>query len=69
MERDVVNSSNLVSVGYESATETLEVEFKGNSVYQYYNVPHFMYERLMAADSIGRFFNAEIKNAFPCEKV
>lgn len=29
MERTVVNSSNLVSVGYDEDSSTLEIEFKG----------------------------------------
>lgn len=69
MEREPVNSSNLASIGYDAGSETLEVEFKNTGVYQYLNVPQFMWERLMQADSIGRFFNAEIKNAFPCVKL
>jgi hypothetical protein len=69
MEREPVSSSNLVSVGYEAESETLEVEFKNTGVYQYFNVPAFMHERLMSADSVGKFFNVEIKNAFPCSKV
>ena len=69
MERELVSSSNLASVGYDADSETLEVEFKGGSVYQYFNVPAFMHERMMAADSIGIFFNAEIRDAYPCEKL
>ena len=69
MEREQVSSSNLVSIGYEPESETLEVEFKTSGVYQYFNVPMFMHERLMTADSVGKFFNAGIKNAYPCSKV
>jgi hypothetical protein len=69
MERKSVNSSNLVSVGYAPDSETLEVEFKNSGIYQYFNVPLVMYERLMTADSIGKYFNAEIKEAYPCSKV
>jgi hypothetical protein len=69
MERDPVSSSNLVSIGYDPGSEILEVEFKAGTVYQYLNVPSFMHERLMSADSIGKYFNIEIKNAYPCEKV
>jgi hypothetical protein len=68
MERVPVSSSNLVSVGYETASETLEVEFK-SGVYQYYNVPSFMHEQLMQATSIGTFFNKNIKDAYACSKV
>lgn len=67
MEREAVSSSNLASVGYDSNSETLEVEFlKTGKVYEYYNVPQFMYDRLMAAPSVGVFFNAEIRNAYSC---
>lgn len=69
MEREPVSSSNILSVGYDAASETLEIEFKTTGIYQYLNVPQFMWERLMVADSIGAFFNAEIKNAFPCAKM
>jgi hypothetical protein len=69
MDRAPVSSSNLVSVGYDPSSETLEVEFKTSSVYQYYNLPQFMYEQLMQAPSVGTFFNANIKNAYACAKV
>ena len=69
MEREPVSSSNLVSVGYDPDSETLEVEFTKTGVYQYSNVPLFMHERLMGADSVGKFFNAEIKHAYPCSKM
>ena len=66
MDRQSVNSSNIASVGYNPETETLEVEFlKNGSIYEYYNVPSFMFDRLMEAPSIGIFFNAEIKKEYP----
>ena len=68
MERASVASSNLISIGYDPASETLEVEFKGG-VYQYYNVPQFMYDQLMQAPSLGIFFNANIKNAYANARV
>ena len=69
MERQSVTSSNLASVGYEPETETLEIEFLKSGVYQYYNVPLFMYERMMSADSAGKFFNTEIKNVYAESKM
>lgn len=67
MERQAVSSSNIASVGYDPNSETLEVEFlKSGKVYEYYNVPAFMHERLMEAPSVGVFFNAEIKNTYAC---
>jgi hypothetical protein len=68
MEREPVTSTNVVSVGYDAAIETLEVEFK-NSVYQYYNVPQPIYDQMMASESIGKFLNVYIKPMYPCSKV
>ncbi|MFU0507489.1 KTSC domain-containing protein [Pseudaminobacter sp. NGMCC 1.201702] len=69
MDREPVSSSNLASVGYDPASEILEIEFNNGRVYQYYNFPQFMHERMMEAPSIGSFFNAEIKNAYSCSQV
>ena len=69
MEREPVYSSNLAAVGYDPNSETLEVEFKNGRVYEYYNVPSFVHERLMQANSMGQFFNAEIRDAFACSQI
>jgi hypothetical protein len=65
MERAAVTSENLAEVGYDPATETLEVMFRHGGVYQYYNLPAIVHERLMQADSLGKFFNSEIKGHYP----
>ena len=69
MERDFVSSSNIASIGYDEASQTLEVEFLSGSVYQYYNVPLSVYENMMQAGSKGRFLNFYIKNAYPYSRV
>jgi len=69
MKRDPVSSSNIVSVGYDAPSETLEIEFMSGSVYQYYNVPQSIYDGFIAAPSAGQFFAYQIKNAFPYSRV
>jgi hypothetical protein len=69
MNREYVASSNIASVGYDEATETLEVEFLNSSIYQYYNVPIHMYENLMREGSKGRFLSTYIKNTYPFSRV
>lgn len=69
MQKNPVSSSNLAAVGYDSDSETLEVEFLSGSIYQYYNVPQNMYDQLMQEGSKGRFLNAYIKNAYPYSRV
>ncbi len=69
MRRDSVVSSNIVSVGYDSHSETLEVEFQNGAVYQYYNVPQSIYEAFMAAPSKGQFLAYQIRDRFPYARV
>lgn len=67
MEREAVQSSVLVSVGYEDGV--LEVEFVGGAVYRYADVPVAVYEGLMAAESHGTFFNEHVRNAYRYARV
>lgn len=39
MNRNPVSSSNVKSVGYDSESSRLEVEFHHGGIYQYYGVP------------------------------
>jgi len=69
MERHKVTSSVVRSVGYDETAQTLEVEFNSGVVYQYDNVAQIVYQQLLAAESIGKFINAEIKPHFPYSRV
>lgn len=61
MNRTPVESSNLSSVGYDPATQTLEVEFLSGDIYQYFNVPAIRHTGIMSASSHGEYFDAYIK--------
>ena len=69
MERHNVASSNVKAIGYDSGTETLEVEFLSGSRYQYYGVPQQMHEKMTQAPSKGKFLNIYIKNQYPYSRV
>lgn len=69
MDRIKVSSSNIVSVGYDDDTSTLEVEFKSGSVYQLKKVPYDIYSDFLKSPSLGRFFNSRIRPKFQSEKV
>ena len=56
-----VESSNLEGVDYDPDTLTLRVMFKGGSTYEYADVPIEEYEGLMAAESKGSYFYANIR--------
>ena len=69
MDRDQVTSSNIRSIGYDTTTETLEVEFLSGWVYQYYGVPEGLYQQIMQTPSKGVFLNQYVKNAFAYSRV
>lgn len=69
MNRTPVSSSNIASIGYDNGTSTLEVEFVGGSVYQYFDVPERVYLEFMRASSKGQFLHAHIKDVYRYSRV
>ncbi|CAG1769284.1 hypothetical protein BAC3_00170 [uncultured bacterium] len=64
MKRIPVSSSNIAAIGYDSNTQTLEVEFNSGSIYQYFDVPQTIYEALINAESVGKCFIGQIKGYY-----
>lgn len=69
MERKSVSSSNIDSIGYDADSATLEIAFLSGGLYQYYDVPEYVYDELMSAGSHGSYFAAKIKNVYSYSKV
>jgi inosine/xanthosine triphosphate pyrophosphatase family protein len=69
MQRLAVQSSDIVSIGYDPADKLLEVEFHGGRVYQYRNVEPEIYGQFMRADSYGTFFFAHINGQYRYDKI
>jgi hypothetical protein len=69
MEMVAVKSSNVKSVGYDSSSKILVIEFFGGGVYQYFEVPADVHADFMEAPSKGKFFSQHIKNYFKYAKV
>jgi hypothetical protein len=64
MNRKSVESSNILSIGYDYITMILEVEFKYSGIYHYSEVPQEIYDALMTANSKGKYLNANIKGVY-----
>ncbi len=64
MNREAVESSHLMSVGYDTDSLTLEVEFQDSSIYQYFDVPEMVWRELMQASSKGVYFHANIRDSY-----
>ena len=58
-----------MSIGYDPQTQTLEIEFVGGQVYQYYGVPEHMHIEIMRAPSKGQFVHLYIRNFYPYSRV
>jgi hypothetical protein len=69
MNRILVQSSNLVSIGYDVAAQLLEVEFATGKVYQYHDVPAEVYQALMSASSKGEYLHDAILNRYDFQEV
>jgi KTSC domain len=64
-----VSSSNIASIGYDSLTSTLQIEFHDNSVYQYFNVPESVFNALMNASSKGKYASENIYKQYSQRKI
>ena len=69
MQLQTVDSSMVHAVGYDAATETLEVIFNSGKIYQYFQVPPNVYEELMSGSSIGGYMRDLIIDCYPCTQV
>lgn len=64
MQTIPVASSMISSVGYDPETQELEVTFKKGRSYTYEGVPQAEYDNLVSAQSVGKYFAANIKNVY-----
>jgi hypothetical protein len=69
MRREPVESSVVRSLGYDRDKRVLEIEFHNDRVYQYFVVPHSIYQQLRAAPSFGRYFNEHVRDRYPVRQV
>ena len=60
MKLKPVDSDMLRLVGYDARSQILEVVFNAGGQYQYKEVPASEYEKLMSADSIGKYMHKHI---------
>lgn len=69
MDRIPVSSSSIASVGYDTESQILEVEFLHGGIYQYVNVPQSIFDEFMGTSSKGAYFTENVRNVYPTTKV
>jgi hypothetical protein len=59
-----VNSGAISQVEYHNKKKTLEVLFRDGSSAVYKNLDRKVYEEMMEAESIGKYFNYNIRGVY-----
>jgi hypothetical protein len=69
MNRITVESRTVAAAGYDDPSSTMELEFVEGGVYRYFVVPRSVFDALLTADSIGRFFHEHVHGVYPFERI
>jgi KTSC domain len=63
-----VSSSMVNTLGYDEDNQILQVEFHNGAIYQYSEVDEDTWEDFCQAESVGRFYNEEIKGKYNSQR-
>ena len=64
-----VDSRLLNWLEYNEVERRLRLGLRSEEVYDFLQVPPEVYQRLLATDSKGRYFNEHIRNRFPYRRL
>ena len=64
MPRETVDSAAIEAVNYDERRQYLDIELTTGRTYRYRDVPPAIYAAFMVAESKGRFYNDEIRDAY-----
>ncbi|PMB40664.1 KTSC domain-containing protein [Fischerella thermalis CCMEE 5205] len=64
-----MNSSMANAIGYDSDRNILQIEFHNGAVYQYSDIDEDTWQDLHQADSIGKFFNENVRGKYQYERI
>lgn len=62
IELRAVNSSNVHSIGHDSASKTMAVKFRNGGEYHYPQVDDELYGKVRDAPSVGRAVNEHLRS-------
>ncbi|MFA7029921.1 MAG: KTSC domain-containing protein [Candidatus Cloacimonadaceae bacterium] len=60
MEMIPVSSANHAAAGYDLDQSILRIEFKNGNIYEYYDVPQYIFDEYLASDSKGKYAHQNI---------
>jgi hypothetical protein len=60
----VVESTTLIAIAYDLDRLVLQLEFRDQTIYHYFDVPVDVFQGLVSASSKGGYFNRAIRGRF-----
>lgn len=69
MEMHPVDSTNIESIGYDENVGTLTILFKSGYMYEYYDVPQYVFDELYHAESKGKYAHAHIYKEYSQHRI
>lgn len=69
MDRRLIPSSNIKSVGYDRFSGDMEVEYMSGRIYTYRIVPQIVHDGLVTAQSPGSFMKTWVEGRFPSKEL
>ena len=64
-----LDSSVFLRARYIPAQRILDLRFRSDETYRYFDVPTEEYRAFLTADSHGRYFAAHIRDKYRCERL
>jgi hypothetical protein len=64
-----VKSRMLAAVAYNRDWQQVYLEFRSGDVYCYRGVPIELYQKLLAADSKGKYVRSHLLNRYPYQRI
>jgi KTSC domain len=61
-----VRSTAIAAVGYDPESRLMKITFMQGHTYDFCGVPPHVYQGLMGATSMGKYYNDHIKDQYPC---
>lgn len=69
MDFTPVKSRMILGVRYNEKTYEMDVVFRTGERYRYLNVPRFVYDALMSAESHGQYMHKKVLGRFKYERL
>lgn len=69
VEIEITRSGMITKIAYDESEKLLTLTFASGGAYGYKDMPKEVFDALLAAESAGKYFHANIKGKYETERV